>query len=208
MDVLHGPPAERAVVVEELDEGAVGRLGAHPDHALKLIDLGREFDRQPHVRDRLSVISRDIVPLIRCLSPGRHSTHSAQTSRCQEPHDDRASVHVHDRSSSSYRPARIGRCMRLVALPWHSPGTTAGERMLICSLIQRRARMIDKYGMSPRPCHSANRCSDLQCPGCVWRYCRSQTIRILTHSTGPLHTIILTIPNPSPERFCAWRRRS
>jgi hypothetical protein len=59
--------------------------------------------------------------------------------------------------------------------------------------------------MSPRPCRSANRCSDLQCLGCVWRYCRFQAIRILNQSTGPLYTISLTIPDPSPEGFRASR---
>src|SRR5215213_10175612 len=59
--------------------------------------------------------------------------------------------------------------------------------------------------MSPRPCRSANRCSDLRCATCAWRYCGSQTIRILAHSTAPLHSITLTIPNPTPEGFRAWR---
>ncbi len=57
----------------------------------------------------------------------------------------------------------------------------------------------------PYACRSANRCSDLRRPTCAWRYCRSQAIQILTKSNGPLHTITLTIPDPSPEGFRVWR---
>jgi len=59
--------------------------------------------------------------------------------------------------------------------------------------------------MSPHPCRSANRCSTLQCPACAWRYCRHVAIRILNQSTGPFHTIALTISDPSPEGFRAFR---
>ncbi len=55
--------------------------------------------------------------------------------------------------------------------------------------------------MSPRPCRSANRCSDLHCPGCVWRYARSVTCRILTQSTGPLHTVTIC----ETSAFRVWR---
>lgn len=55
------------------------------------------------------------------------------------------------------------------------------------------------------PCHSAHRCNKVTCEACCWRAARQTTLSILHRGHGPLNTIALTISDPSPEGFRAFR---